>query len=89
MNNERGVHGIGQMSGGACNSRQAIGGSARARRGRQKVEGTPRSEQECWSEQKWMGARKRSGDLSGGWKLSGERTGERMYRMDAAGWEEG
>ena len=43
------------------------------RRGRWKVEGMPRSEQECQSEQKWMGAWKRLGDLSSGWKLSGER----------------
>ena len=87
------MRGIGQMSGGACNSGQAIrgaiGGSARARRGGRKVEGTLRSEQECRSEQKWMGAWKQSGDLSSGRKLSGERTGERTYRMDAAGWEEG
>ena len=81
------------MSGGACDSRQAIGGairgSTRTRRGRRKVEGTPRSEQECQSEQKWMGARKQLGDLSGGWKLLGEQTGEQMYQMDAAGQEEG
>ena len=92
-NNERGVRGIGRMSGGVCDSGQAIGGaiggSARARRGEQKVEGMPRSEQECWSEQKWIGARKQSGDLSSGQKLSGKWTGERMYWMDVAGWEEG
>ena len=35
-------------------------------RGGQKVEGMPRSEQECQSEQKWMGEWKRSGDLSSG-----------------------
>ena len=93
MNRERGVRGIGRMSGGACDSGQAIrgviGGSTRMRRGRRKVEGTPRSEQECWSEQKWTGARTRLGDLSGGRKLSGERTGKRMYRTDTAGQEEG
>ena len=93
MNREWGVRGIGRMSGGACDSGQAIGGaiggSARTRRGGRKVEGTPRGEQECRSEQKWMGARKRSGDLSGGRKSSGERTGERTYRTDAAGREEG
>ena len=58
-------------------------------RGGQKVEGTPRSEQECRSEQKWMGARKRSGDLSGGRKLLGEQTGEQMYRTDMVRQEEG
>ena len=87
------MRGIGQMSGGACNSGQAIrgaiGGSAQTRRGGRKVEGTPRSEQECRSEQKWMGVWKWLGDLSGGRKLSGERTGERIYQMDAVGWEEG
>ena len=81
------------MSGSACDSGQAIGGviggSTRTWRGGRKVEGTPRSEQECWSEQKWMDARKRLGDLSGGRKSSGERTGEQTYRMDAAGQEEG
>ena len=93
MNREWGVHRIGQMSSGACDSRQAVGGavggSARTQRGGQKVEGIPRSEQECWSEQKWMGVRKQSGDLSGGRKLSGERTGEWTYRTDMAGREEG
>ena len=93
MNREWGVHGIRWMSGGVGNSGQviggAIGGSTRMRRGRQKVEGMLRSEQECRSEQKWMGARKRLGDLSGGRKLSEERTGERTYRTDAAGREEG
>ena len=63
----------------AAHERGGVGGSER----------TPRSEQECWSEQKWMGARKRSGDLSGGRKLSGERTGEWTYWTDAAGREEG
>ena len=81
------------MSGGACDSGQviggAIGGSARTRRGGWKVEGTPRSEQECQSEQKWMGAQKQSGDLSGGQTLSGEWTGKRTYWMDTAGQEEG
>ena len=81
------------MSGGACDSGQviggAIGGSARMWRGGRKVEGMPRSEQECQSEQKWMGARKRSGNLSGGRKLLGERTGEWTYWTDAAGREEG
>ena len=92
-NREQGVCRIRQMSGGACDSGQAIGsavrGSAQTRRGRWKVEGTPRSEQECWSEQKWMGARKWSGDLSGRWKLSGKWTGEWTYRMDAEGQEKG
>ena len=77
------------MSGGACDSRQviggAIGGSAQMRRGRQKVKGTPRSEQECQSEQKWMDEWKQSGDLSGGRKLSGERTGEWTYRTNVEG----
>ena len=59
------------------------------RRGGQKVEGMPRSEQECWCEQKWMGAQKWSGDLSGRQKLSGKWTGERRYWMDMEGWEEG
>ena len=49
----------------------------------------PRSEQECWSEQKWMGVRKRSGDLSGRRKLLGEWTGEQTYQTDMAGREEG
>ena len=81
------------MSGGACDSRQvirgAIGGSAQTQRGGQKVEGMPRSEQECQSEQKWMGVRRWSGDLSSGWKLLGEWTGKWMYRTDVVGWEEG
>ena len=81
------------MSSGACDSGQAIGGviggSAQTQRGGQKVEVTLRSEQECRSEQKWMGVWKRLGDLSGGWKLLGEQTGEQMYQMDAAGQEEG
>ena len=93
MNRERGVHGIGRMSGGACDSGQAIRGairgSARTQRGGWKVEGMPRSEQECWSEQKWMGAWKRSGDLSGGRKLLGKWTGEWMYQMDVVGQEKG
>ena len=93
MNREWGVCGIGWMSRGACDSGQAIGGaiggSTRTRRDGRKVKGMPRSEQECQSEQKWMGERKRSGDLSGGWKLLGEWTGERTYWMDAEGWEEG
>ena len=87
------MRGIGQISGSACDSgqviRSAIGGSARTRRGRQKVEGMPRSEQECWSEQKWMGARKWSGDLSNRQELLGEQTGEQMYWTDVAGQEEG
>ena len=49
----------------------------------------PRSEQECRSEQKWMGEWKQLGDLRGGWKLLGEQTGERTYQMDAEGQEEG
>ena len=81
------------MSGGACDSGQAIGGaiggSAQTRRGGRKVEGMPRSEQECRSEQKWMGARKRSGDLSGGRKLLGKWTGEWTYQTDTEGWEDG
>ena len=93
MNRERGVRRIWQMSGGACNSGQVIrgviGGSACTQRGGQKVEGMPRSEQECWSEQKWMGAWKRSGNLSSGRKLSGEWTGEWTYQTDTERWEEG
>ena len=58
-------------------------------RGGQKVERTPRSEQECQSEQKWMGERRQSGDLSGGWKLSGEQTGKRTYWTDTEGREKG
>ena len=81
------------MSGGVCDSGQvirgAIGGSAQMQRGRQKVEGMPRSEQECQSEQKQMGERKQSGNLSGRRKLSGEQTGEWTYWMDVEGWEEG
>ena len=42
-------------------------------RGRWKVEGMPRSEQ------KWMGEWKWLGNLSSGWKLSGEQTGEWTY----------
>ena len=58
-------------------------------RGRQKVERMPRSGQECWSKQKWMGERKRLGNLSGRQRLSGEQTGEQTYRTDVEGWEEG
>ena len=54
-------------------------------RGRQKVERMPRIEQECQSEQKWMGAWKRLGDLRSRRKLLGERTGERTYQMDVEG----
>ena len=36
-----------------------------------------------------MGERKRSGDLSGRQKLLGKWTGERTYRTDAEGQEEG
>ena len=49
----------------------------------------PRSEQECRSEQKWMDEQKWLGDLSGGWKLSGKRTGEQTYQTDTEGQEEG
>ena len=77
------------MDGGAYDSGQAIRGAVRGstqmQRGRWKVEGMPRSEQECWSEQKWMGAWKWSGDLSSRWKLSGEQTGKQTYRTDAEG----
>ena len=59
------------------------------RRGGWKVERMPRSGQECRSEQKWMGERKRLGDLSGGQKLSGKWTGVWTYLMDVEGWEEG
>ena len=45
----------------------------------------PRSEQKCWSEQKWMGTWKQLGDLSGKWKLLGEQTGEWTYWTDAEG----
>ena len=81
------------MSGGTCDSGQVIGGvigdSAQMQRGGWKVEGMPRSEQECWREQKWMGEQKQLGDLNSGWKLLGERTGEWMYWTDMEGWEEG
>ena len=93
MNREQGVHGIGWMGGSVCNSGQAIGGvvrgSTQMQRGRQKVERMPRSEQECQSEQKWMGAQKQSGNLCGRRKLLGEWTGEWMYQTDVEGWEEG
>ena len=86
------MRGIRWMSRGVCNSGQvirgAIGGSAQTQRGGRKVKGMPRSEQECWSEQKWMGEQKRSGDLGSGWRLSGEQTGEWTYRTDAEGWED-
>ena len=45
----------------------------------------PRSEQECQSEQKWMGEQKQSGNLNGRWKLLGEQSGEWTYGMDAEG----
>ena len=81
------------MSRGAGDSGQAIGGaiggSTQMWRCRRKVERTPRSEQECWSEQKWMGEWKRLGNLSSGWKLLGEQTGEWMYWTNAEGQEEG
>ena len=93
MNREWGVHGIGWMSSGACDSRQvivgAVRGSTQMQRGGQKVKGMPRSEQECWNEQKWMGAQKWLGDLSSRQKLSGEWTGERTYWTDAEGQEKG
>ena len=54
-------------------------------RGKQMVERTPRSEQECRSEQKWMDERKRSGDLRGRWKLLGEQTGEQTYQTNVKG----
>ena len=80
------------MSRGACNSEQAIRGvirgSAQTRRGGRKVERTPRSEQECWSEQQWMGEWKQSDNLSGRRKWSGKRTGEQMYQMNVEGQEE-
>ena len=93
MNREWGVRRIGQMSSSVCNSGQviggAVGGSAQMRRGGRKVKGMPRSEQECQSEQKWMGEWKGLGDLSGGQKLSGEWTGKRTYWMYVEGQEEG
>ena len=55
------------------------------RRGRWKVEGTPRSEQKCQSEQKWMGEQKWLGDLRGRQKLLGEWTGEWMYWTNREG----
>ena len=58
-------------------------------RGGWKVERTPRSEQKCWSEQEWMGAWKRSGDLSGRWKVSDEWTGEWTYWIDMEEREKG
>ena len=77
------------MSSGAYDSGQVIrgviGGSTRMWRGGWKVEGMPKSEQECQSEQKWMGAQKWSGDLSGRWKLSDEQTGEQTYWTDVEG----
>ena len=45
----------------------------------------PRSEQECRSKQKWMGEQKQLGNLSSGWKLSGEQTGEQMYWKNVEG----
>ena len=63
------MHGIEQMSGGVCNSGQviggAIGGSAQTRRGGQKVEQMPRSEQEWRSGWKWLGEWKWLGDWRG------------------------
>ena len=77
------------MSGGVGNSRQviggAIGGGMRTRRGGWKVERMSRSEQEWRSEQKWMGEWKQLGDLRGGWKLSGEQTGEWTYWTNTEG----
>ena len=77
------------MSSSVCDSGQAIGdvvgGSTQMQRGGQKVEGTPRSEQECQSEQKWMGEQKWLGNLSGRWKLSGKQTGEQTYQTDMEG----
>ena len=56
MNREQGMHKIGWMSRGVSKSGQVIGGvirgSTQTWRGRWKVERTPRSEQECRSEQK-------------------------------------
>ena len=93
MNREWGVHGIGWMSRGACDSGQvirgAIRGSAQTWRGRWKVERTPRSEQGCQSEQKWMGEWKWLGNLSSRWKLLDKWTGEQTYWTDAEGKEEG